>query len=140
MLTESLSRVMLRMRLGFMRKMFITVREESKDLTPMERPTISQFARFAGISQSNATYRVNCLIRKGYVNRVPSDKDRREFHLELTDKFRGCGPAFEQSCRVLAKRIALHMTREETEKLTAVLDDSLDKWNALMEKDDLLKG
>ena len=36
MLTESLSRVMLRMRLGFMRKMFITVREESQDLTPME--------------------------------------------------------------------------------------------------------
>ena len=32
------------------------------------------------------------------------------------------------------------MTREETEKLTAVLDDSLDKWNALMEKDELLKG
>ena len=151
MLSESLSRVMLRMRLGFMRKMFITVREESQDLTPMEifclegieameRPTISQFARFTGISQSNATYRVNCLIRKGYVNRVPSKKDRREYHLELTEKFKGCGPVFEQSCRVLAKRIALHMTREETEKLTTILDDSLDKWNALMEKDELLKG
>ncbi|MBQ9323649.1 MAG: winged helix DNA-binding protein, partial [Clostridia bacterium] len=112
MLTESLSRVMLRMRLGFLRKMFITVREESQDLTPMEifclecietmeRPTISQFARFTGISQSNATYRVNCLIRKGYVNRVPSEKYRREVHLELTDKFMGCGPVFEQSCRVL---------------------------------------
>ena len=36
MLSESLSRVMLRMRLGFLRKMFITVREDSKDLTPME--------------------------------------------------------------------------------------------------------
>ena len=151
MLSESLSRVMLRMRLGFLRKMFITVREESRDLTPMEifclesieameRPTISQFARFTGISQSNATYRVNCLIRKGYVDRVPSDRDRREYHLELTDKFRGCGHAFEQSCRVLSKRIALHMTREEVEKLTAILDDSLDKWNALMEKDELLKG
>ena len=151
MLTESLSRVMLRMRLGFLRKMFITVREESQDLTPMEifclecietmeRPTISQFARFTGISQSNATYRVNCLIRKGYVNRVPSQRDRREFHLELTDKFMGCGPVFEQSCRVLAKRIALHMTPEETRKLTAILDDSLDKWNTLIEKDDLLKG
>ena len=41
---------------------------------------------------------------------------------------------------MLAKRIALHMTREETEKLTTILDDSLDKWNALMEKDELLKG
>ena len=151
MLTESLSRVMLRMRLGFLRKMFITVREESQDLTPMEifclecietmeRPTISQFARFTGISQSNATYRVNCLIRKGYVNRVPSQRDRLEFHLELTDKFMGCGLVFEQSCRVLAKRIALHMTPEETRKLTAILDDSLDKWNTLIEKDDLLKG
>ena len=151
MLSESLSRVMLRMRLGFLRKMFITVREESKDLTPMEifclegieameRPTISQFAQFTGISQSNATYRVNCLIRKGYLNRVPSDTDRREFHLELTDKFKGPGQAFEQGVRVLAKRIALQMTHEETEKLTAILDDSLDKWNALMEKDELLKG
>ena len=150
MLSESLSRVMLRMRLGFLRKMFITVREESQDLTPMEifclegieameRPTISQFARFTGISQSNATYRVNCLIRKGYVNRVPSDTDRREFHLELTEKFKGCGHAFEQSCRVLAKRIALHMTQEETDKLTDVLDESLDKWNALMERDELLQ-
>ena len=151
MLSESLSRVMLRMRLGFLRKMFISVREESKDLTPMEifclegieameRPTISQFARFTGISQSNATYRVNCLIRTGYVIRVPSQRDRREYHLELTEKFRGCGRAFEQSVRVLSKRIAMRMSREETEKLTAILDDSLDKWNALMEKDDLLKG
>ena len=151
MLSESLTRVMLRMQLGFLRKMFITVREESKDLTPMEifclegieameRPTISQFAQFTGISQSNATYRVNCLIRKGYLNRVPSDTDRREFHLELTDKFKGPGQAFEQGVRVLAKRIALQMTHEETEKLTAILDDSLDKWNALMEKDELLKG
>ena len=150
MLSESLSRVMLRMRLGFLRKMFITVREESRDLTPMEifclegieameRPTISQFARFTGISQSNATYRVNCLIKKGYVNRVPSQTDRREYHLELTEKFKGCGRAFEQSCRVLAKRITLHMPPEETEKLTAVLDDSLDKWNALMETDQLMK-
>lgn len=150
MLSESLSRVMLRMRLGFLRKMFITVREESQDLTPMEifylagiealeRPTISQFARFAGISQSNATYRVNCLIRKGYVDRVPSETDRREYHLELTEKFKGCGRAFEQSCRVLAKRIAHNMTREETEKLTAILDDSLDKWNAYMETDELMK-
>ena len=151
MLTEALTRVILRMRVGFLRKMFITVREESQDLTPMEifclegieameRPTISQFARFTGISQSNATYRVNCLIKKGYVNRVPSNKDRREFHLELTDKFKGCGPVFEQSCRVLAKRISLHMTPEETEKLTSILDDSMEKWNALIEKDDLLKG
>ena len=73
------------------------------------------------------------------MNRVPSETDRREFHLELTEKFKGCGSAFEQSCRVLAKRIALHMTQEEVEKLTAVLDDSLDKWNALMETDELLK-
>ena len=98
MLSESLSRVMLRMRLGFLRKMFITVREESRDLTPMEifclegieameRPTISQFARFTGISQSNATYRVNHLIQKGYVQKTPSQGDRREAHLHVTNKY-----------------------------------------------------
>ena len=150
MLSDALSRVLLKMRLGFYRKMFIAVREQSRDLTPMEifclevvealeEPTISQFARFTGISQSNATYRVGCLIEKGYLQKVPSTRDRREYHLHLTEKFRGCGAVVEQSIRILSKRISMRMTGEETKKLTAILDDSLDKWNSLIEKDEVLK-
>lgn len=149
MLADSLLRVLMKMRLGFYRKMFTTVREQGNDLTPLEvfcleviealeEPTISQFARFSGISQPNATYKVNSLTKKGYLEKVPSPGDRREYRLRLTEKFNSCGPLFEQGMRLIAKRLTLRLTPEETDKLTGILDDSLDKWNSLMEKDETL--
>ena len=53
----------------------------------MNRPTIHQFAEYVNISQPNATYRISNLIDKGYVKKVSSKADRREFYLEVTDKF-----------------------------------------------------
>lgn len=50
-------------------------------------PTVKQFADCIGISQPNATYKVNNLIQKGYVLKVPSKEDRREAYLHVTDKF-----------------------------------------------------
>ena len=46
-----------------------------------------------------------------------------------------------KSQKEVKKEVAklLKKAQEEVEKLTAVLDDSLDKWNALMETDELLK-
>ena len=87
-----------RLRLITYRSMFRLLRERDGSLSAMEvfsleviyalnRPTISQFARFIGISQSNATYKVNSLTRKGYLVRCPSEEDGREYNLELSDKF-----------------------------------------------------
>ena len=53
----------------------------------LDKPTVGQFAEFLNISQSNATYKVNSLIRKGYLVRENSDIDRREYHLVLSEKF-----------------------------------------------------
>lgn len=50
-------------------------------------PTVKQFADCIGISQPNATYKVNNLIQKGYILKTPSPEDRREAHLHVTDKF-----------------------------------------------------
>lgn len=50
-------------------------------------PTVKQFADCIGISQPNATYKVNNLIQKGYIRKTPSPEDRREAHLHVTDKF-----------------------------------------------------
>lgn len=50
-------------------------------------PTVKLFADCIGISQPNATYKVNNLIQKGYVLKVPSKEDRREAYLHVTDKF-----------------------------------------------------
>lgn len=53
----------------------------------MDRPTINEFANFIKISQPNAAYKVNNLIKKGYLTKVQSTKDRREFFLEVTQKY-----------------------------------------------------
>ena len=50
-------------------------------------PTINEFASFMCISPPNAAYKVNSLIKKGYVRKVQSTVDRREFHLEVTQKY-----------------------------------------------------
>lgn len=82
----------------FFRKIFESVRERDGSLSAMEAcsleiidllaaPTIGEFADFLNISQSNATYKVNSLMRKGYLVRQNSETDRREYHLVLSEKY-----------------------------------------------------
>ena len=80
------------------RSMFRLLRERDSSLSAAEafavdviyllkQPTIKQFADCLGISQPNATYKVNHLIQKGYVTKSPSQEDRRESHLQVTEKY-----------------------------------------------------
>ena len=50
-------------------------------------PTVNEFASFMRISPPNAAYKVNSLVKKGYLRKVQSQDDRREFHLEVTQKY-----------------------------------------------------
>ncbi len=50
-------------------------------------PTVTQLAEALGISQPNATYKVNNLVSKGYVVKSVSEDDRRECRLALGPKF-----------------------------------------------------
>lgn len=98
MMEQDFQRVYEKFKLQFFRRLFSQVREREGSLSAMEAfsvevihqlnaPTIGRFADFLGISQSNATYKVNNLIRKGYIVKENSDTDRREYHLKLSDKF-----------------------------------------------------
>ncbi|MBN3527058.1 MarR family transcriptional regulator [Paenibacillus apiarius] len=53
----------------------------------LKNPTYSELAEFLNISQPNATYRINKLIKKGYLTKVNDKKDRRIYYLQVTDKF-----------------------------------------------------
>lgn len=53
----------------------------------LDNPTVNQFASFIGISSPNAAYKINNLIKKGYLNKVQSDTDKREYHLQVTEKY-----------------------------------------------------
>ena len=52
----------------------------------LDGPTLKVFAETMGISQPNATYKVNTLVDKGYVEKLLSQTDRRETHLYTTRK------------------------------------------------------
>ena len=39
------------------------------------------------ISPPNAAYKVNSLIKKEYIRKVRSQSDKREYHLEVTQKY-----------------------------------------------------
>ena len=98
MLEQSFNEVYDKFKLQFYRKIFELVRERDGSLSAMEgfsleiirmlgQPTVGQFADFLNISQSNATYKVNSLIKKGYLERENSTTDRREYHLILSEKY-----------------------------------------------------
>ena len=53
----------------------------------LARPTVNEFATFMRISTPNAAYKVSSLIRKGYLRKVQSQADRREYHLEVTQRY-----------------------------------------------------
>ncbi len=98
MLEKNFAEVYNKFKLQFYRRVFELVRERDGSLSAMEafsleviymlgQPTVSQFADFLNISQSNATYKVNNLIKKGYLERQNSTVDRREYHLILSEKY-----------------------------------------------------
>ena len=98
MLQDNFLEVYDKFKLEFFRRIFELVREREGSLTAMEafsieiihalnEPTIGRFAEFLNISQSNATYKVNSLIKKGYLKKQNSDTDRREYHLVLSEKY-----------------------------------------------------
>ena len=97
-IAESVSELYKNLRLAHYRNLFGQLREKAGSLSATEafsaeviylldRPTIGEFAEFIGISQPNASYKVNSLVTKGYLERVNSDDDHREAHLYVTKKF-----------------------------------------------------
>ena len=100
MLDEQLTKIYSLLRLMHYRSLFARIKEKEGSLSATEafsadaiyllgNPTIKQFSDFLGISQPNATYKVSNLIEKGYITKEPSEDDRREWRLNVSDKFFG---------------------------------------------------
>ena len=118
--------------LEFFRRIFAMVREREGSLSAMEafsvevihelnEPTIGQFADFLNISQSNATYKVNSLIKKGYIEKQNSSADRREYHLVLADKYYNYTGLMRKDVSAVAKRVEGSFDREDVEKFALML-------------------
>lgn len=97
-------------------------------IVAMDRPTINEFASFAQLSAPNAAYKINNLVKKGYINKVQSSVDKREYHLEVTDKYmKTYGVTYDYIGTVM-KRIRERFSDDqvkELEEILGVIDDEL---------------
>ena len=87
----------------------------------LNEPTIGRFAEFLNISQSNATYKVNSLIKKGYLKKQNSDTDRREYHLVLSEKYYNYTDIMRSYVKTVLGRIEESFSKEEIELFSSML-------------------
>ena len=98
MLKDAFFTVYTKFKLHFYQEIFRRFQSREASLTTMETfcmesiqalgsPTVNEFATFMCISTPNAAYKVNSLVEKGYIRKIRSEKDRREYHLEVTQKY-----------------------------------------------------
>ena len=82
---------------------------------------MGQFADFLKISQSNATYKVNSLIKKGYLERQNSPVDRREYHLVLSEKYYHYEDLLTSYQKTVIDRINERFSPEDLQKFDEML-------------------
>lgn len=88
----------------------------------LDHPTISEFASYVKISPPNAAYKVNSLIKKGYLKKVQSTHDKREYHLEVTEKYLEYLNISTTYMNTVMKRIEENFPKEQLEILNNILE------------------
>lgn len=121
-----------KLRLIHYRRLFGRIHERDGSLSATEAfavdviyllgsPTLGEFAAFLGISQPNATYKVNNLIAKGYVKKSTSETDRRECRLCVTDKFMDYYGSQTDSINAAVEKLRGKFSEQELETFGRVL-------------------
>ena len=124
MLKDQLSRLYRLFRLLHYRKLFGQIREKDGSLSATEafaadviflldEPTVTRLADTLGISQPNATYKVNNLTAKGYVVKSSSGDDRRECHLQVSEKFHNYYDTSDTFLQPALEKLRSRYTEEE---------------------------
>ncbi len=136
MLENQLLDITNKLRLRFYQRIFKVIREREGSLTAMEvfsveiihalnKPTISEFADFIGISRPGASYKIASLIQKGYIKKEASEDDRREYRLCLTDKYYNYIKLYENNFR----KFVLDTEKQYSEETLLGFKKALDEMN-----------
>jgi DNA-binding MarR family transcriptional regulator len=119
-------------KLQFYRRIFHRFETREASLTAVETfcvevihalgaPTISEFASYVDISLANATYKVQSLVKKGYLTKEQSEEDRREYRLTVTDRFYEYMSFNTNYVETVIERIEQHFPAEDVAKLKQML-------------------
>ena len=133
MLQDSFNRVYTKFKMHFYQKLFEKLQERETSLTTVEtfcmeiiyaldKPTVAEFAEMADISSPNAAYKINNLVKKGYLKKVQSTEDKREYHLEVTQKYIDYYNISNTYLSEVMQRIQNRFSPEELETLERMLD------------------
>lgn len=145
MLEEVFFSIYNKFKLNFYKNVFPNFENREPSLTVMEtfctevifalgRPTINDLTKFMGMSQPNTTYRINGLVKKGYIRKVQSQEDKREHYLELTDKFFKYQQIKDRYIKEVVQKMKKNIPEDELKKLEETLQYISDE---LMSEDDL---
>ena len=127
-----LSEVYSKFRVQYYRDVFKRISNRELSLTTTEaycveiianlgEPTINEFASFVEISSPNATYKVNSLIRKGYLTKVQSGEDKREYILKVTDKYYKYWNISQKYMDIVQSRLEESLTPEEFQLFNRIM-------------------
>ena len=133
MLKDAFFAVYTKFKLHFYQEIFSRFQDREASLTTVETfcmeaiqalgsPTVNEFATFMRISPPNAAYKVNSLIKKGYIRKVQSPEDRREYHLEVTQKYIDYYNISSSYMVEVMDRIAKRFSPEDCAKLEEMLN------------------
>ena len=123
-LESSFSEVYTKFKMHFYRELFSSAPENEESLTTVEtfcmevihamkRPTINEFASFN---------KVNNLIRKGYLMKTRSTKDKREYFLEVTPKYIEHMNASEKFMKNVCGRLEKKLSAEDSKRLEMIFN------------------
>ena len=132
MLKNAFFNVYTKFKLHFYQEIFQRFQSREASLTTVETfcmeaiqalgsPTVNEFATFMRISPPNAAYKVNSLVKKGYLRKVQSSSDKREYHLEVTQKYVDYYNISVSYMVEVMDRIAARFSKEDWAKLEEML-------------------
>ncbi len=138
-LEDTFNNVYVKIKMQFYKRMLQRLESREASLSTVETfsvevidalgtPTLSEFAKAAGISIANATYKVQNLIKKGYVQKERSEEDRRESHLHVTDRFNEYKKLHTEYINTIVKRVESSCSADDVaafRRVLSTIDDEL---------------
>lgn len=125
-------------KLHFYKKMFEQIQTRETSLTTVETfcvevihelgsPTVNEFASFINVTAPNAAYKVNSLVHKGYIERIQSKDDKREYHLQVTNKYYKYYNLSQNYVHEVVGRMRENLTPEELDVMERCMNQMSDE-------------
>ena len=115
MLEQAFQDVYTKFKLHFYQNVFQRFATREATLTTVE------FSRMMQISTPNAAYKIGSLVKKGYVEKIQSTVDRREYHLRPTQKYIDYYNISYSYLSTVIERVRKRFPEEDVDKLEQML-------------------